>query len=82
MEYHSVTDVQEAERLSKVQRLNNAQFLRFDETKCSSARDAMFLRQVRAAAAERSNLFDKLMSEPEANRLFCDGAIWVERGRT
>lgn len=80
MEFHSISDIQEAERLSKLQRINNAQFLGFDESKASSARGAMLLRQIKAAAAERSPLFDKLMSEPEANNLFRDGAIYINRG--
>lgn len=79
MNFISMADVREAERLSKLQRLNNARFLRFDETKCATARDVMLLHRVRAAAAERSDAFDVMMSEPDVNRLFCDGAISIER---
>jgi len=79
MEYYSIKDIAEAERLCKVQRLNNAKFLRFDETKCASARDVMLLHRYRAAAADRSDAFDKMVSDPDVNRLFCDGAIYVAR---
>ena len=79
MEYISMPDVREAERLSKAQRLNNARFLRFDETKCATARDVMLLHRVRAAATERSDAFDTMLGEPEVNRLFNDGAISIEK---
>ncbi len=79
MEFYSIKDIAEAERLSKVQRQNNARFLRFDETKCATARDVMLLHRVRAAAAERSDAFDKMIGDREANQLFNDGAIYIER---
>lgn len=79
MEFYSIKDVAEAERLSRVQRQNNARFLRFDETKCATARDVMLLHRVRAAATERLNIFDKMLSDREVNQLFNDGAISVAR---
>jgi hypothetical protein len=79
MEYISMADVREAERLSKVQRINNARYLKFDETKCASARDVMLLHRVRAAAVERSDAFDVMLSDLDVNRLFNDGAISIER---
>jgi hypothetical protein len=79
MEYISMADVREAERQSRLQRLNNTHLLRFDEAKCATARDVMLLHRVRAAAAEKSDAFDKMLSDPEVNRLFNDGAISIER---
>lgn len=79
MEFHSVAEVQEAERLCKVQRINNAKYLRFDETKCATARDVMLLHRVRAAAADRADVFNVMLSDPEVNRLFNDGAIYIGR---
>ncbi|MBN9546951.1 MAG: hypothetical protein J0I19_15900 [Alphaproteobacteria bacterium] len=80
MEQISYKDALECERLSKAQRLSNAHYLRFDETKAGSARDVMLLHRVRAAAAEKSDAFDRMLGEPEVNRLFNDGAIYIERG--
>jgi len=79
MNFISMADVREAERLSKRQRISNARFLRFDETKCATARDVMLLHRVRAAAAERQDVFDVMISDPDVNRLFNDGAISIER---
>jgi hypothetical protein len=79
MEYVSMPDVREAERLSKVQRLSIARYLKFDETKCATARDVMLLHRVRAATAERSDAFDVMLGDLEVNRLFNDGAISIER---
>ena len=81
MEYISMPDVREAECLSKAQRLNNARYLKFAETKCATARDVMLLHQVRAAAAERSDVFDVMLGGREVNQLFNDGAISVKRGK-
>lgn len=80
MEFHSIPEIQEAERLSKVLRHNNARFLRFDETKCATARDVMLLHRVRAAATDRADTFDKMIGDREVNQLFNDGAIYIERG--
>lgn len=79
MEFYSIKDIAEAEHLSRVQRQHNARFLRFDETKCATARDVMLLHRVRAAATERSDIFDKMLSDREVNQLFNDGAIYIER---
>lgn len=79
MEFHSIPEVQEAERLSKRQRISNARFLKFDETKCATARDVMLLHRVRAAAAEQADVFDVMISDPDVNRLFNDGAISINR---
>jgi len=41
----------------------------------------MLLHRVRPAAAERSDAFNKMLSEREVNQLFNDGAIYFERPR-
>ena len=79
MEFHSVVEVKEAERLSKLQRLGFARYIGIDETKATSANDQMYLHRVRAAAAERSDVFDVMVRERELNRLFNEGAIYIER---
>jgi hypothetical protein len=80
VEYLSFKDVMECERLSKLQRFNNTHFLRFDESKASSARAVMALHRFRGAiAAGQIDAFDKMLSEPEVNELFRDGAIYLER---
>lgn len=81
MEFYSIKDIAEAERLSNVQRQNNARFLRFDETKCATARDVMLLHRVRASVADRSDAFDKMIGDREVNQLFNDGAISIERSQ-
>lgn len=80
MEHHSVVEAREAERLSKAQRLGFAHLIRVDETRATSPKDQMYLHRVRAAAAERSDAFDAMLREPEFNRLFNEGAIYIERG--
>jgi hypothetical protein len=79
MEHHSVVEVKEAERQSKLQRLGFAHMIRIDETKATSPADIMYLHRVRAAAAERSEAFDVMLREREFNRLFIEGAIYIER---
>ena len=79
MEFHSVVEVKEAERQSKLQRLGFAHLWRVDETKATTPRDVMYLHRVRAAAAEWSEAFDVMLREPEVNRLFNEGAIYIER---
>lgn len=79
MNFISLLEVREAERLSKRQRISNARFLKFDETKCATARDVMLLHRVRAAAEGRQDVFDTMISDPEVNRLFNDGAIYIGR---
>ncbi len=79
MNFISMSDVREAEQLSRRQRINNARLLRFDETKCATARDVMLLHRVRAAAVDRSDAFDTMLGEPDVNRLFNDGAISVQK---
>ena len=79
MEIHSVVEVKEAERLSKLQRLGFARYIGIDETKATSPKDQMYLLRVRAAAAERSDAFDVMVHERDFNRLFNDGAIYIER---
>jgi hypothetical protein len=81
MNFISISEVQEAERLSKVQRINNARFLCFDETKAATAKDVMLLHRVRAASVEKSDAFDAMLQDREVNRLFNDGAISIERGK-
>lgn len=79
MEFISIKDVAEAERQSKLQRLGFAHLFRIDETKATSPKDVMYLLRVKAAAAERSEVFDTMLREMEFNRLFNEGAIYVER---
>ena len=40
----------------------------------------MAAKQVRAAAAEQSEAFDTMLRDHEVNRLFNEGAIYIERG--
>ena len=75
MEHHSVVEVKEAERQSKLQRLGFAHMIRVDETKVTSPKDLMLLHRVRAAAAERSVAFDEMLQDRDVNRLFNDGAL-------
>ncbi|HEX7895120.1 MAG TPA: hypothetical protein VF447_13075 [Terriglobales bacterium] len=56
MEFVSIPDVKEAERLAKAQHLSHASRLRVDESKVTSPKDLMLLHRVRAATAERSQL--------------------------
>ena len=79
MEHHSVAEVKEAERLSKLQRLGFAHLIRIDESKATSPKDIMYLHRVRAAAAERSEAFDAIQDR-DFNRLFNEGAIYIEGG--
>jgi hypothetical protein len=79
MEHHSVVEVKEAERQAKLQRLGFARLSRVDESKVTSPKDLMLLHRVRAAAAERSEGFDAMLSEREVNRLFNEGAIFIEQ---
>ncbi len=39
----------------------------------------MLLHRVRAVATEKLNAFDKMIGACEANQLFNDGAIYIER---
>lgn len=75
----SVADVKEAERNAKGQRLSNARYFRVDETKATSPKDVMLLHRFRAAAAEQSGTFDSMLCDFDVNRLFNDGAIYLER---
>jgi hypothetical protein len=79
MEFHSVVEVKEAERRSKLQRLGFASLIRIDETKATSPKDVMYLHRVRAAAAERSESLDTRLHDSDFNRLFSDGAIYIDR---
>lgn len=79
MEFRSIPEVREAERQSKLQRLGFAHMIRIDEAKATSPKDQMYLHRVRAAAAERSDALDVMMSERDFNRLFNEGAIYIER---
>ena len=80
MEHHSIVEVKEAEHQSKLQRIGFAPLLRIDETKATSPSDVMYLHRVRVAAAERSEAFDAMVHDHVFNRLFKEGAIWIERG--
>jgi hypothetical protein len=48
----SMSEVKEAERIAKAQRIAAARYLLVDETKVFSPKDMMLLHRVRAAAAE------------------------------
>jgi hypothetical protein len=75
----SIAEVREAERLSKIQRIQAGRWLRVDENKITSPKDMMLLHRVRAAAAEQSATFDAMLSDMDVNRLFNDGALHFER---
>jgi hypothetical protein len=79
MEFISLAEVREAERLSKAQRIAAGRWLRVDESKAGSPKDMMLLHRVRAAAAERSEAFDAMLGDIDVNRLFNDGALYFER---
>jgi len=79
MEFFSLPDAREAERLAKAQRIAAGRWLRVDETKITSPKDTMLLHRVRAAAAERSDEFDAMLRDRDVNRLFNDGALYFER---
>jgi hypothetical protein len=68
----------EAERDAQGQRLNAARWVQIDESKAPSASDLMLLHRIRAAAAERSDAFDRMLRDRDANRLFNAGA-WYFR---
>ena len=71
----SMKDALEAEREAKQQRLNAARWLRVDESKIASASDLMLLHRVKAAAAERAEVFNKLLQDRDVNCLFNAGAL-------
>lgn len=79
MEFHSMIETKEAERIVKQQRLDAGRWLRVDESKVASPKDIMLLHRVKAAAAERSEIFDTMLRDRDVNRLFNDGAIYFER---
>ena len=74
----SMPEVREAERLSKIQRIQAGRWQRLDESKITSPKDLMLLHRVRAAAAEQSATFDAMLSNMDVSRLFNDGALWIE----
>ena len=78
MEFRSVAEVKEAERLSKVQRLGFTHLLR---SKVASPKDMILLQGARAAAAERSEAFNTMLRDRAVNRPFNDGAIYFKRIR-
>jgi hypothetical protein len=75
----SMSEVKEAERIAKAQRIAAGRYLRVDETKVFSPKDMMLLPRVRAAAAERSGAFDVMLGERDVNWLFNDGALYFDR---
>ncbi len=75
-----MADVREADRLAKQQRLDFARLVRVDETKIASPTDMMLLHRVKAAAADRADVFDVMLRDRDVNRLFNDGALFFERG--
>ena len=74
-----MVQAKEVERQAKLQRLGFAHLIRIDETKAASPGDQMYLHRVRAAAAERSEVFDVMLRDREFNRLINEGAIYIER---
>ena len=75
----SMSEEKEAERIAKAQRIAAGRYLRVDETKVTSPKDTMLLHRVRAAAAEGSSVFDRMLGDTDVNRLFNDGALCFER---
>jgi hypothetical protein len=75
----SMSEVREAERIAKAERIAAGRYLRVDESKITSPKDMMLLRRVRAAAAEGSGAFDEMLRDRDVNRLFMDGALYFER---
>jgi hypothetical protein len=71
----SLSEVKEAESIAKAQRMAAARYLRADEPKVFSPADTMLLHRVRAAAAEGSSVFDRMLGDRDVNRLFNDGAL-------
>jgi len=77
----SANEAREAEREARKQRLGFAHLLRADESKAPNASDAMTIRRIMAAAAERSVTYDTLLSEHGTQRLFDCGSLWFSRPR-
>ena len=75
----SMQEAREAEREAKNQRLNAARWLQIDESKAPSASEITTLRRIKAAAEERSDAFDRMLHDRDANRLFNLGA-WYFAG--
>ena len=75
----SMSEVKEAERIAKVQRIAAGRWLRVDESKATSPKDTMLLHRVRAAAAEGSGVFDEMLRDLDVNRLFNGGALYFDR---
>ena len=75
----SMSDVKEAERVAKAQRIAAGRYLRVDETKIRSPKDMMLLHRVRAAAADGSGSFDVMLGDRDVNRLFNDGALYFQQ---
>ena len=76
----SMSEVREAERITKAERIAAGRYLRVDESKITSPKDMMLLHRVRAAAAEGSATFDVMLGDRDVNRLFNDGALYFDRG--
>jgi hypothetical protein len=76
----SLPEVEEAERLSKAQRIAAGRWLRVDESKITSSRDMLLLRGIRGAAAEQSAAFNSMLQDMDVIRLFNDGALYFDRG--
>ena len=69
----------EAEDGARNQRIALAYLLRGDEAKAGSAKGAMAVRRILAAAAEKSVTYDLLLSERETQPLFDYGALWFAK---
>jgi hypothetical protein len=79
MNFISMAGSRDAEHEARKQRMGLAHLLRIDETKASNSADIMILRRVKAAAADKSDTYDSLLSERDVNRLFNTGAIYFQR---
>lgn len=81
MEFISMSEVKDAERIAKAQRMAAGKWLQVDETKITSPKDMMLLHRVRAAVVEGSATFGKRLREPDINRMFNEVRfIWRNEG--
>jgi hypothetical protein len=75
----SMSEVREAERIAKAERIAAGRYLRVDETKVTSPKAMMLLHRVRAAAADGSGVFDEMPGDRDVNRLLKDPALSFDR---
>jgi len=72
----SAAEAREAQHEARKQRLSLADLLRADESKAATSANIMRIRRIIAAVAERSVIYDILLSECETQRLFTCGALY------